>query len=93
MPCDVDGNDCPPGAPPPPLDEHAFDDYSPYESQAEFNFTDFLFSKEQMSSTNIDILLNNLAALYPNDSPLFALHQEIVLRVRYWQSIVLPQLN
>jgi len=76
-PCDVNGDDCPPGTPPPPPEERAFDDYSPYRSRAEFEFADFMFSKVQMSGPNLNIHLNNLADLYPHDPPPFASHKEM----------------
>ena len=76
-PCDINGYDLPPNTPPPPLEECAMDDYSPYTSRAEFEFAEFIFSEQQMSGKGLDKHLNNLAALYPNHPPPFADHQEM----------------
>ncbi|KAF8873949.1 hypothetical protein BD779DRAFT_1613631 [Infundibulicybe gibba] len=57
---------------PPPWEERAADDYSPYLDRAEFEFADFLYSQAQMSGGNIDKLSQLLAALYPERNPPFA---------------------
>ncbi|KAJ6620591.1 hypothetical protein B0H10DRAFT_2357643 [Mycena sp. CBHHK59/15] len=49
-PCDADGNGLPPGASPPPWEERAPDDYSPFGSRAEFEFAEFLYVREEMSA-------------------------------------------
>jgi hypothetical protein len=62
-PCTKDGtSDLPPNSPPPPPFEHDTTDFSPYRSAAEFEFAEFLYSKEQMSAGNITILMDLLAA-------------------------------
>lgn len=76
-PCNVQGMDLPPGSPPPPREERAIDDYSPYNSRAEFEFAEFIFAEEQMSAAKLDKHLNNLAALYPDSDPPFADHKEM----------------
>ncbi|KAJ7114416.1 hypothetical protein C8R44DRAFT_630053 [Mycena epipterygia] len=56
-PCDKDGNFLPDGAPPPPRTAARDDDWTPYEDDIQFNLADFLFRKVQMSSKNINHLL------------------------------------
>ncbi|KAJ6612468.1 hypothetical protein B0H10DRAFT_2052194 [Mycena sp. CBHHK59/15] len=56
-PCDETGAFLPDGAPPPPRTTAPNDDWSPYEDSVQFNVADFLFRKVQMSSKNIDYLL------------------------------------
>ncbi|KAF8223510.1 hypothetical protein L208DRAFT_1316457 [Tricholoma matsutake] len=76
-PCDRLGNDLPPGAPPPPRDQLAADDYSPFSSQAEFELVEFLYAEEEMSAGKIDKLMAILKALYPDDDPPLADHKEL----------------
>jgi hypothetical protein len=76
-PCDIYGNDLPPGAPPPPQKKCAVNDYSPFNSRAEFEFAEFIFAEEEMSNAKLDKHIQNLAALYPNSLPPFADHQEM----------------
>ena len=72
-PCDEDGYDLPPNAPPPPFPERPQDDYGPYGSRADFELADFLYHKEQMSGNNIDKLMEIWAAQqraqYGDDDP------------------------
>ncbi|KAJ7775224.1 hypothetical protein B0H14DRAFT_2401718, partial [Mycena olivaceomarginata] len=75
-PCDRDGYDLPPGSPPPPWDERAADDFSPFESRAEFEFADFLYREEEMAGKRVDRLSQILAALYGTDPP-FADHKDL----------------
>ncbi|KAJ7080159.1 hypothetical protein B0H15DRAFT_924417 [Mycena belliarum] len=56
-PCDETGVYLPEGTPPPPRTAAAKTDWSPYEDSVQFNVADFLFRKVQMSSKNIDELL------------------------------------
>ncbi|KAJ6565156.1 hypothetical protein DFH09DRAFT_1474524 [Mycena vulgaris] len=76
-PCDADGFDLPPGAPPPPWDERAADDYSPFDSRAEFEFAEFLYTREEMSTKGVDRLAELLAALYKGTDPPFADHKDL----------------
>jgi hypothetical protein len=62
QPCDEDGYDLPPDAPPPPFPERPQGDYYPYDSLAEFELADFLFRKDQMSGNKIDELMEIWAA-------------------------------
>ncbi|KAJ7888963.1 hypothetical protein B0H14DRAFT_3081915 [Mycena olivaceomarginata] len=51
----------PDGTPPPPRTTAADDDWSPYEDSVQFNIADFLFHRVQMSTKNIDYLLEQWA--------------------------------
>ncbi|KAJ7889344.1 hypothetical protein B0H14DRAFT_3855779 [Mycena olivaceomarginata] len=73
----LDGNDLPPGALPPPWEERAADDYSPFESRAEFTFAEFLYVREEMSANAVDHLAQLLAALYEGTDPPFADHKDL----------------
>ena len=52
-------------------------DFDPFQSRAEFEFAEFLYSEEEMSAGKIDKLMNLLAALYPNQSPPFSDHKDL----------------
>ncbi|KAJ7328054.1 hypothetical protein DFH08DRAFT_916752 [Mycena albidolilacea] len=60
-PCNEAGEFLPDGTPPPPRTTAADDDWSPYEDSVQFNITDFLFHRVQMSTKNIDNLLEQWA--------------------------------
>jgi hypothetical protein len=78
--CDLDGYDIPPGAAPPHThDKDPADNYSPFNSHSEFEFSEFLCGEEEMSASKIDKLLNILAALYPDENPPVADHKELYL--------------
>ncbi|KAJ7467249.1 hypothetical protein B0H11DRAFT_2239488 [Mycena galericulata] len=49
-----EGYDLPEGALPPPWDERAADDFSPFNSRAEFEFADFLYREEEMAGRRVD---------------------------------------
>ena len=76
MPCDATGDDLEPGAPPPPFEDHAQDNYSPFQSRAEFELAELLFAEEEMSAGKINKLLNVLSALYDTQPP-FTSSQEL----------------
>ncbi|KAG1726481.1 hypothetical protein EDB19DRAFT_1897639 [Suillus lakei] len=61
-PCDPEGNFLPLGTPPPPLTDKTPDDWTPYKSQVEFEFADYLFTKNQTTTHSINHLLNMWAA-------------------------------
>ncbi|KAG2093479.1 uncharacterized protein F5147DRAFT_747888 [Suillus discolor] len=73
-PCDASGNFLPPGTPPIPLAEQSPDDWSPFRNQIEFETAEFLYSHVQMSTPNINTLLDLWAAslLKHGDQPPFA---------------------
>ncbi|KAJ7440651.1 hypothetical protein B0H11DRAFT_2292790 [Mycena galericulata] len=61
QPCDENGVPLPEGAHPPPRTARKSDDWAPYDDQVQFELADFLFRKVQMSSKNIDQLLETWA--------------------------------
>ncbi|KAI0647706.1 hypothetical protein C8Q79DRAFT_906496 [Trametes meyenii] len=61
-PCDTAGNDLPQGSPPPSRTDAVFGDWSPFANRVEFELAEFLFKKEQMPQSNINILLDLWAA-------------------------------
>ncbi|KAG2122561.1 hypothetical protein BD769DRAFT_1629210 [Suillus cothurnatus] len=61
-PCDPEGNFLPPGALPLPLSEKSADDWTPYCDQLEFELADYIFTRNQTPTAQIDHLLNLWAA-------------------------------
>jgi Plavaka transposase len=47
---------------PPPREVRKSDDYFPFNDEEEFQFANFLYTREQMSKGNIDILMQLIAA-------------------------------
>jgi len=83
MPCDSLGNYLPSGTPPPPYalpgeDGAAHNDWDPFHNRAQFEITDFLYSRNQMPGTQIDVLFD-LWAASGNDGtePPFASHDDL----------------
>lgn len=79
-PCDENGDDIPPDAPPPPGETNREpNDWTPYESRTQFETANFLFKQTQMSAGDIDFLFNLWAAtLAPyDDNPPFANHTDL----------------
>jgi len=72
----VDGYDLGPGSLPPPLDDHADSDYSPFSSRAEFELAELLYVHAEMSARKIDKLMDVLAALNAGPPP-FTSHHEL----------------
>ncbi|KAJ7127251.1 hypothetical protein C8R43DRAFT_1074924 [Mycena crocata] len=69
-PCNEAGEFLPDGAPPAPRTAARNDDWSPYEDSVQFDLADFLFRKVQMSSKNIDHLLELWAmSVMKHDEP------------------------
>ncbi|KAG1809452.1 hypothetical protein EV424DRAFT_1543028 [Suillus variegatus] len=58
QPCDANGLFSPPGTPPLPLTEQLPDDWSPFCNRTEFETAEFLYSRTQMSTPNINTLLD-----------------------------------
>ncbi|KAJ7928656.1 hypothetical protein B0H13DRAFT_2311264 [Mycena leptocephala] len=75
--CDREGYDLPPDALPPPWEERAVDDFSPFNSRAEFEFADFLYREEEIAGSRVDRLSQLLAALYRGTDPPFADHKDL----------------
>ena len=67
MPCDAQGNFLPEGAPPPPWEERADDDFGTFNDAAAFELADLLFRRDQMSGTHINNLLQIWARTLPQD--------------------------
>ncbi|KAJ7162457.1 hypothetical protein C8R46DRAFT_1283402 [Mycena filopes] len=78
-PCDKDGIFLPDGTPPTPRTTARPDDWSPYDDSVQFQLADFLFHKVQMSSKNIDHLLElwALSAMKNEDSGPFENYQHL----------------
>jgi hypothetical protein len=60
QPCDEQGNYLPPDAPPPPRrPDRAPDDWTPFRSQMEFEMAELLYTRIQMSASNINKLMDH----------------------------------
>ena len=57
LPCDAEGEPLPAGAPSLPR-SHDEDDWSPYEDEIQFRLADFSFRRAEMSTNNIDYLMD-----------------------------------
>ena len=61
--------------------DHADDEqenpFAPFSNRAEFEFSEFIYAREQMSGGNIDELLRILAGLYPENDPPASKHDEL----------------
>jgi Plavaka transposase len=80
MPCNRHGNYLPPNSS--PLSHYSNvnpDDWTPYKMRLDFETTEFLYSHNQMSGGNIDILLNIWMASLAKygDSAPFASHSDL----------------
>ncbi|KAJ7312726.1 hypothetical protein DFH08DRAFT_791300 [Mycena albidolilacea] len=76
--CNREGKWLPSGAPPaPPEDLRPPDDYSPYNSAADFHLADLLYRKVQMSAGAIDELMQNWASRDDAPDPPFADHKDL----------------
>ncbi|KAG1895801.1 uncharacterized protein F5891DRAFT_1130500 [Suillus fuscotomentosus] len=77
--CDADGIYLPPGTPPPPPENVASDDWTPFHSRAEFETAEFLYTQNQMSAGQINRLLDLWASTLAkhNDRPPFADHRDL----------------
>ncbi|KAG2104001.1 uncharacterized protein F5147DRAFT_746603 [Suillus discolor] len=78
-PCDVNGVFLPPGAPPPPPENLAPDDWTPFRNRTEFETAEFLYKHNQMPAGQIDRLLDLWASTLAkhNDNPPFADHRDL----------------
>jgi hypothetical protein len=77
--CDERGRYLPPGAPPPAQPRAPSSDWTPFRNRIEFEFAEFVYTREQMSAGNIDILLDLWAAsLFRHDvEPPFFDHADL----------------
>ncbi|KAG1724210.1 uncharacterized protein EDB91DRAFT_1255351 [Suillus paluster] len=73
-PCDATGQFLEDGASPMPPPSKSPDDWTPYRDRVEFETAEFLYTRNQMSAGDINVLLDLWAAtlLKHNDKPLFA---------------------
>ena len=95
-PCDPFGHDMAPQSDPLPLNHLAQDDWTPYESCAQFELAEFLYQKVQMSTGKIDSLMQILAMLYGDRDPPWSSHDalyESINAIPYgdhpWQSFAM----
>ena len=81
LPCDQNGNTLPIGTPPSPRAASLQGDWSPFDSEAQFSLADLLYRRAELSSANIDTLLELWArSLADVDaSAPFRSHQEMHL--------------
>jgi hypothetical protein len=83
MPCDSSGSYLPSGTPPPPYtppggDGAAHNDWDPFYNRAQFEIADFLYKRNQMPGTQIDILFDLWAASGDDGTePPFAGHNNL----------------
>ncbi|KAF8871196.1 hypothetical protein CPB84DRAFT_1855134 [Gymnopilus junonius] len=80
-PCDVEGYELEPGdrpATPPPQDPQ---DYFPFDSRAEFELSEWIYTETQISVNKIDQLFHILTALYPDQPPPAIKHMEVYEKI------------
>ncbi|KAF8322392.1 hypothetical protein F5887DRAFT_1087226 [Amanita rubescens] len=71
-PCNSNGEFLPDGAPPPPWDERAPDDFSPFESRESYELADLIFRRNEMSKDEFNCLMQIWArTLSPHRDPPF----------------------
>jgi hypothetical protein len=71
LPCNAEGKFLPEGAPPPPWEERADNDFGTFNDAAAFELADLLFRRDQMSGTHINDLFQIWAkTLSENQDPL-----------------------
>ena len=86
-PCDENQVDLPPGAPPPPPPVQSPSDWTPYRDRVDFELTEFLYKKVQMSAGSIDILSQLIRASIiahgtgPDDIDLFAHNNDLLATI------------
>ncbi|OJA21424.1 hypothetical protein AZE42_13339, partial [Rhizopogon vesiculosus] len=79
-PCDANGNFLPPGSPPSPaLSNKSPDNWTPYRNRLEFETAEYIFTRNQMSATQINQLLDLWATslLRHGDQPPFADYRDL----------------
>lgn len=77
-PCDSDGYDLEHGAPPETQPRESSPDWSPFNSQVQFETADFLFKKAEMSQGNIDILMELWASTSADGQAPFQDHRDML---------------
>ncbi|KAF9489415.1 hypothetical protein BDN71DRAFT_1490935 [Pleurotus eryngii] len=76
-PCDIAGNNLAKGESPPLPPTTDTDDFGPFVSQGDFEFTEFLYRDVEMSGGHLDQLAQLLATLYPDQDPPFVDHDDL----------------
>ncbi|KAG1727943.1 uncharacterized protein EDB91DRAFT_1253681 [Suillus paluster] len=78
-PCNADGIFLLPGTPPPPLENVATDNWTPFRNHTEFETAEFLYMQNQMPAGQINRLLDLWAStlVKHNDKPPFADHRDL----------------
>ena len=77
-PCDSDGYDLENGVSPRIPSGESSPNWSPFDSQVQFETADFLFKKAEMSQGNVDILMELWASTTPDGQAPFQNHQMLV---------------
>ena len=77
-PCDADGYDIRPGAPPQDHPSDSQPNWFPFTSQVQFETADFLFKKAEMSQADVDTLMRLWAATTSDGCAPFLNHQEML---------------
>jgi len=80
-PCDADGYDLEHGVPPEVQPVELPSDWSPFDSQAQFETADFLFKKAEMSQANVDILMDLWASTTTDGRAPFRDHREMLATI------------
>ncbi|KAH9919576.1 hypothetical protein B0H21DRAFT_702115 [Amylocystis lapponica] len=95
QPCSQDGNYLPPGTPPPPRTAASSSDWTPFKNRVEFETSEFLYKREQMSKAHINMLMDLWAASllrfgghppFANSSDMYAVIDAIQHGDAPWQS-------
>ncbi|KAI5989293.1 hypothetical protein EDD15DRAFT_2198580 [Pisolithus albus] len=79
QPCNANGDFLPDGTQPEPRQPKPPDDWSPYNSRLEFELADFIYTRNQMSAANLNILLELWAAslVEAGANPIFSSYKEM----------------
>ncbi|KAF8872520.1 hypothetical protein CPB84DRAFT_1854424 [Gymnopilus junonius] len=80
-PCDVDGYELEPDARPPTPPPQDSSDYSPFDTRAEFELSEWIFTTAEISASKIDQLMHILTAMYPDQPPPAAKHIQIYEKI------------
>ena len=80
-PCDQEGYDLENGAPPPSQITDALPDWGPFDSQVQFETTDFLFKKTEMSQGDVDILMRLWASTTMDHHAPFENHHDMLTTI------------
>ncbi|KAF9494639.1 hypothetical protein BDN71DRAFT_1496364 [Pleurotus eryngii] len=76
-PCNIAGNNLAKGESPPLPPTADTDDFGPFVSQGDFEFTEFLYRGVEMSGGHLNQLAQLLTTLYPDQDPPFVDHNDL----------------